>query len=533
MSCQCLKNRGYTLQNLLLSLFSIVLLSLPWLEITSLTMLVAIVPLLLINRRATHGAFVVFSVFTLIAWHLITLIWVANATWIGPVAATVAGVTLFIIPLIIFSLASRKSTPVISYVLFITSWIAAEYLYLNGEISFPWILFGNSFAYNASLVQWYEYTGTLGGTLWVLVSNILVFEAIQRRSKKYGVTAICVIVLPIALSAIMYFSYKEEVRPAVITIVQPNINPYTEKFGSMSQYEQLYIISDLANKAPADVDFIVAPETAVEGNIIEGSLEKSLELRSLKDEVIPTHPSAAVVTGVTAYRLYLNAVERPTITSRKGSDGNYHDVINGAVCVSAADTIPLYIKGKLVIGVEMIPYPKILKHIPIFTVDLGGSVGGLLKQDYQEVFFNDRNIAAGTAICFESIYGEHFAGFVRAGAEVMLVVTNDGWWDDTFGYKQHFNMSRLRAIETRRYVARSANTGISAFINQRGDVVQKLGWDVRGVLTDTVNLNNEMTFYTTYGDWIGRTASYIFVLMLLFLCAKTMKNKISSVNKVK
>lgn len=527
MSCQGLKNKGYNVTNLLLALLSIVLLSLPWLEATSLTMLAAVVPLLFINKRSTYGTFIVFSLFVLIAWHLITLIWVANATWLGPVAATIAGVTLFIIPLIIFSLASRKSTPVIAYVLLVTSWIAAEYLYLNGEISFPWILFGNGFAYNASLVQWYEYTGSLGGTLWILLSNILIFEAIQRRCKKYGIAAACMVAIPLVISTIIYYSYKEEVRPVTVTIVQPNIDPYTEKFGSMTREEQLAIITDLANKAPKDANFIIAPETAVEGNIIEGSLELSSELADIKSTVIATHPDAAFVTGVTAYRMYENVLERPTLTARK-SGSNYYDVINGAVNVSAADTIPLYIKSKLVIGVEMIPYPKILQHIPLFTVDLGGSVGGLLKQDHAEVFVSD-GVGAGPAICFESIYGEHFAGFVRAGAQLMFVVTNDGWWKDTYGYKQHFNMSRLRAIETRRSIARSANTGISAFIDQRGDVKQKLGWDVRGTLTDQVNLNSRMTFYTVFGDWVGRIASFVFVLTLLFLCAKTMKQKLNSI----
>ncbi|MEG1936066.1 MAG: apolipoprotein N-acyltransferase [Rikenellaceae bacterium] len=527
MSCQGLKNRGYNIQNLLLALLSIALLSLPWVEITSLTLFIAFVPLLMINKRSTHGAFIAFSIFILIAWHLITLIWVANATWIGPVAATVAGVTLFIIPLIFFSLSSRKSTPIISYVLLISSWTAAEYLYLNGEISFPWIMLGNGFSLDAKIVQWYEYTGSLGGTIWMLLSNILIFEAIERRSKKYGIVAGSVIVIPIIISFLIYINYKEEIRPLQVTIVQPNIDPYTEKFGSMTKYEQLSIIETLANEAPHDVDFIIAPETAVEGNIIEDDLTSSSELNRLKTSVISTHPQASIVTGVTAYRMYpFNIAEAPTASARKSPQG-YYDVINGAVCISEADTIPLYIKSKLVIGVEMIPYPNILKHIPFFTVDLGGSVGGLLSQERREVFSNKGN-KVGPAICFESIYGEHFGGFVREGAQVMFIVTNDGWWKDTFGYKQHFNFARIRAIETRRSIARSANTGISAFINQRGDVLERLGWDVRGTITDKINLNDKMTFYTIYGDWLGRISTLILVLTLLFLIAQKMKNKLNS-----
>ena len=107
----------------------------------------------------------------------------------------------------------------------------------------------------------------------------------------------------------------------------------------------------------------------------------------------------------------------------------------------------------------------------------------------------------------------------------MFVITNDGWWGDTFGYRQHFSYSRIRAVETRRSVARSANTGISGFINQRGEVVQRFGWDKRGILVGEVMLNEKETFYTKYGDTVGRAASYVFVLSLLYYIAYRRRKK--------
>ena len=118
----------------------------------------------------------------------------------------------------------------------------------------------------------------------------------------------------------------------------------------------------------------------------------------------------------------------------------------------------------------------------------------------RKVFTAPGGVRAGPAICYEAVYGEYFTEFVRNGAQVMCVISNDGWWRDTPGHRYLFAYSRLRAVENRRSIARSANTGISGFIDQRGDVLQKLGWDQRGALTDSLSLNDRMTFYTRYGD---------------------------------
>ena len=114
---------------------------------------------------------------------------------------------------------------------------------------------------------------------------------------------------------------------------------------------------------------------------------------------------------------------------------------------------------------------------------------------------------------------------MRNGAEAMFIISNDGWWGDTPGYKHLFTLSRLRAVEHRRAIARSANTGRSGFIDARGDVGQTLGWERRGVLTDTLALNTEQTFYTRYGDWIGRTAQLVMLLCILYYIAYRVRKK--------
>ncbi|MFW5773350.1 MAG: apolipoprotein N-acyltransferase [Tangfeifania sp.] len=124
---------------------------------------------------------------------------------------------------------------------------------------------------------------------------------------------------------------------------------------------------------------------------------------------------------------------------------------------------------------------------------------------------------AAPVICYESVFGEYLTDYVKKGAEFIVIITNDGWWRNTPGYKQHLSFARLRAIETRRSIARSANTGISAFINQRGDLVQTTQWWSETAIKDSVKLNDKITFYVRYGDYIARVSVFVSVLLILYL----------------
>ena len=100
---------------------------------------------------------------------------------------------------------------------------------------------------------------------------------------------------------------------------------------------------------------------------------------------------------------------------------------------------------------------------------------------------------------------------------ILAVVTNDGWWKNTPGYRQHFSYSKLRAVEQRKIVVRSANTGISGVINSRGDVLKQSNWDEEVCLTSKVRLNNTVTFYSEFGDYIGRVSVFVFSILMMVL----------------
>ncbi len=156
---------------------------------------------------------------------------------------------------------------------------------------------------------------------------------------------------------------------------------------------------------------------------------------------------------------------------------------------------------------EILPYPEMFGFLTQLIFDLGGTSGGYGRQKERTVFRHEQDIRLAPAICYESIYGEFMTEYVRAGAQFITIITNDGWWGNTPGHRQHLAFSSLRAIETRRCIARSANTGISAFVDQRGDIRQATKYWEQTAIRARLPANDEVTFYVRYGDVIGRDKS--------------------------
>ncbi|MBP3483434.1 MAG: apolipoprotein N-acyltransferase [Alistipes sp.] len=503
---------------------SALLLSLGWLGFSGLTLSVAFVPLLWISssyddsRRSWWKVFG-WALLTFVLWNAATIWWIWNATWVGPFAATLVSTTLNMIAFMLFHTVSKKAPKALAYTILVAAWITTEYWYTTGEFSFPWLILGNGFSESAWAVQWYEYTGVFGGSLWVLVTNILVFEAWRSRKRSAAVKAALVATVPTMVSAAIYFTYKPSERSMRVTVIQPNVDCYDKFHGDIARQERNLL--ELIAEAPADVRFIAMPETALTNYLYEPSVTAAPIVDSIASLLRAKGSDAIVVSGANTWRRYDDGTQ--TETARRNEYG-YYDLFNSAIAVSSDGEVDIYHKSRLVIGVEKTPLPKLFEWLEFLVIDLGGTVGQLGVGTHPEVF-SSGNVKAGPSICYEAIYGDFYGGFVRRGAEAMLVISNDGWWGDTPGYKRLFAFCRLRAIEHRRAIARSANTGISGFISERGDDGQRLGWDRRGILTDEVTLNARLTFYTRYGDYIARISQYLTLLCVLYFIAYRVKRK--------
>ena len=519
-----------------LSILSGVILSLGWYESGSgLFLLVGFIPLLFLEdqiisdpkRKKRSLSVFLYASLAFSTWNLITTWWIKNASFAGMIAAVLVSSFLMSIPFWLYAITKKTWGRSIGYVSLVIYWLAYEFSYTHGEISWPWLTLGNGFAFDIILIQWYEYTGVFGGTLWVLTVNIFLYELIRRKIAGgsigviYGLLAISVvlIIFPVLFSVIRYYNYNEKNDPREIVIVQPSIDPYL-KFYDIPSIEQTQIQLLLAEKlvTPA-TDYVASPETSINHNIWIDHIQNVPDIRMIKD-LVRRYPRLKYITGITCYQQYKEWERTKTSKPLTGSD-RYYDSFNSAIQIDSTGNIPIYHKSKLVIGVEKMPYPGMLNILQPLAIRLGGTFQNHGTQKDRSIFSSvDGSVKIAPVICYESEYGEYLTEYIKKGANMIFVITNDGWWGNTPGHRQHNALSRIRAVETRRSIARSANTGISSFINQRGDILDKLNWWQRSAIKNKLNINDQLTFYVLHGDYIARNSFYLAVIMLLSVLAK-------------
>ncbi len=517
-------------KSLYLSLISIVLLSVGWLGVTGLTLLGALVPLLIISGRTAdtkRGWWRCFgwALLTFAGWNLATIWWIGFATPVGPVAATLFSSFYSMVAFMTYHTVSKKAPKSLSYTLLVALWIALEYIYSVGDFSWPWLLLGNGFSNDIWAVQWYEYTGIYGGSLWALISNILIFELIlggdYRRSKivRSGV----VIVAPLLFSLGIFLSYDTESgdrQHMQISVIQPNVDAY-EKFGNNTHLQEQNMLELLA-EVPATSQVAVLPETAIPNRYLKSSFTHAAYVKEVRDLLSMRLPNTTVIAGINTALIYKSREESQT-GRRLPNSSRYVDYYNSVAAINTTPEVEMRDKARLLIGVENTP-SWIFKLFDIFVIDLGGVVGQIGWGESAEPFMID-GVAVGSAICYEGLFGEFYTDFVRNGAQIMTIVSNDGWWRNTPGHKHLYSFSSLRAIETRCAIARSANTGVSGFIDERGVSIEKLTWEQRGVITHSLPLREKITTYVRYGDYIARLSIFIAILALLYYIALRAKQR--------
>ena len=501
--------------------------------------LLGFVPLLCMERLASGQGvrhFWWWHYGTFAAWNFVTTFWVCNATVGGGIFAALANALQMSLVFGAFRWVKRRMNraAAVPYLFLAAAWIAWEKYYLTvAQISWPWLVLGNAFAGTVRLVQWYEFTGALGGSLWVWASSLSVFGLMTalsdgrfsgRWNGKARVAALLGTVLvlfgPMVCSAVIWNRY-EEVSEGRITVViaQPDFDPYN-KFGGMTQDQQTAVLlgqfaqglkemeKDSVRASVASGVLLLAPETFT-SDILCNDIPSSRTFQRFRS-FLQEHPDAEILFGASSWTRY-EQVSRPSANARKMGDGDWYETHNSALTVDSAGRCGLYQKSKLVPGVEMLPYPSVLG--PIDDKLLGGVAGRCVGQESVSNLVFRQSVPVGCAVCYESVYGEHCASYVRAGAKLLTVITNDAWWGDTPGYRQHLNYARLRAIETRRDIARCGNTGISAIINQKGHIHARTPWWEPAVLRGTVNLSSRQTFFVRAGDLVGRLCVFLFVLL--------------------
>ncbi|WP_159522793.1 apolipoprotein N-acyltransferase [Sunxiuqinia indica] len=515
----------------LLSILSGVLLSLPWFTAAAgWVLLFAFVPLLLVEdffcsnkEQNSHIEFLGYSFLSFLTWNLLSCYWIGRAVPFGMIVIVTLNALLMSAAWWMFHRMKREFNVNLANISLLAFWLAFEYLHFNWDMEWPWLTLGNGFANQVRLIQWYEFTGVLGGSLLILAANLILLSFLKNVLKKQIFQAVfylfvfcAVIFIPFIWSNHYYLNYVETGEKYDVLVLQPNVDPYTEKFDDKQREKQiatlLELTDSLLNKNTA---LVIAPETALPTLTENDSLltrSSIFQFRKLAQQ----SPLVSFVVGVNTLKYY-SGDEKLSKTARWDADRNqYFDIYNSALLVNENPFVQIYHKGKLVSGVEKMPFSKYFSFIERYIVDLGGATGSLGRQNTPTIFITNSGLKVAPVICFESVFGQYISTNVMNGAELIVMLTDDGWWEGTIGYRQHLAISSLRAIETRRSIARSANTGISALINQRGDILKKTTYGVKTAMKGNLRANEKLTFYVKYGDYLGRISAFVTVLLLLY-----------------
>lgn len=459
-----------------------------------------------------------------ILWNILSTFWVANSALAAGIFAVVVNAFLMCLPVLLFHWTA-KAMPRLAYMPLVVYWLSLEQIHLRWDLNWPWLNLGNGFASLPQLAQWYEFTGVLGGTLWVLLANTLLLQWIIRYHRqektRFGaiLNTVLVLFVPLIVSLVLYYRFDlaEESKAVEVVVLQPNYEPHYEQ-DTAPLKEQLDRVIGLAlSNVDENTDYLVFPETTF-GSIQKRRLGEE-QVTARLSGLLDTFPGLTIVGGLSVYRV-LEPGEAPTPATRTLERPNreplYYEAYNAAIQLEKGQSeIPFYKKSKLVPGAEFFPFRRYLSFLQPILEQFGGSVAGLGKQEERSVFTSSDGYSVAPIICYESVFGEYHAGYVRAGAQFGFIMTNDGWWDATAGHIQHLQYASLRAIETRRAIARAANTGISGFINARGDIVARSSYGETTALRGAVQARNERTFYVKWGDYLGRLALFTAALFLL------------------
>lgn len=421
---------------------------------------------------------------------------------------------LMSLPVLLFLRFVKKRFPdkIQIWVFFPAYWISFEYLHFHWELTWSWLTLGHAFASAPWCVQWIEFTGVYGISLWIWLVNIGLWLLLHGMGRKAFVGTLLTVVIPCILSGVLMWEGRSVFQPSGsvrLRIVQPNIDPY-QKFEVSTEEEQIRLFLKMYEATGIEnIDLVVFPETAIPFGIVEGEHLQDPRLMPLL-EAIQRH-KVPVLIGCSSYRLFHNAESAPP-TAR--FNGRYWVQSYNAATLLGTESILFYHKAKLVPFVERTPYYEYLKGLEkVIQIDLGGGFGNYGLPDSIHCLTAHGVGRIGVVICYESIFGAHVREVVKKGAEWISVITNDGWWGNSSGYLQHAAYARLRAIETRREIIRSANTGLSQHIDNQGFLKKSTDWWKPEFTDVQVQFFTVQTFYVLYGDIIA----YLCLAMALFL----------------
>jgi apolipoprotein N-acyltransferase len=460
--------------------------------------------------------FGVSCIITFIIFYLICGFWILKITGISYLIGLIAIIPISII-LSFYPYFLRSKKKHFYYLYFIVAWITGEYIQTFFSICTPFYNLGNFLGIHPILIQWYEFTGSFGGTLWILSINILIYELvlsiIGRREAiiRKLVFLLIIIFLPIIISLLIFSTYIEKGEKHEVLIIHPNTDCFLEKY-KMNVNELIDHYLEIINTQITDnTSYAILPETALtncgwvhqlNGNLIFDRFYQKME----------KHKSLKLVSGAITF-------EEGNIQSDKSSNLRFskknncwYRTYNSAIMLENGHPVQIRTKQELVPFQEYAPFSQFLPKIKPVGIEFNFSS----RKVNQDIFISSKNERVSTIICYEIAYGKLFSKYARMDAEAFFVILNEGWYNNLQVSRQFVCLASIRAIENRRDIAYSSNMGISCYINQKGNILQSLSEKQADCIRTNIFFNKKKTVYCYFGDYIGFLS--LVILLIMFLC---------------
>ena len=522
-------------RNLFWSLTSGLLLGLPW-AVPSLFFIIFIawVPLLRLEEetRDHPNRYILFNyaLVSFLLWNILGSWWITEAQWLG--AILIMGANSLIQALVFWSISRVRTSLNIPLVFpFVMIWMGYEHFHEFWDLAWPWLNLGNALATAPRLIQWVEYTGLRGGTLWIILTNLAIFKMADAYRKRglgsifpMGLITVLLVSIPALVSYRMFDDFREEGETVTVALIQPNLDPYTEKFVPERQAQHLEEFFRTADSlCDEETDYLFGPETLIVEQIDERNPSASPSYRQLLD-FQAKYPKLNCLVGVHSYQKVGEDV--PPGSRFNQEEGFFYEAFNSALFLSPGSAPQFYHKTKLVPLFERMPFVQYLGFLGKYSLELGGYNGTYsLRQERHAFVSPDASVGILPIICFESAFGSYCARNLPEEKGFICMITNDGWWKNTPGYRHHYNFSPVRAIECRRDLVRTANTGISAIIDAKGMVIAQTPWWKKATLIGKVHLRQGRTFFARHGDYLGRISLALGILLIIYGIIRRLINK--------
>ncbi len=399
-------------------------------------------------------------------------------------------------------------------------WVAMEFT-ISRVPSFPWDELGYSQIDNGLLMRLVPFTGVMGVSFVLATANALLTAGILYRERVWEIHIPPVLagglsgkawgVYGLIFAALGIIGFKEKPRvptsAATAMLIQPNLDVLNDDVWvggewdrQIAQYRRLGADTcrGFLNGMPQTSAMLVSPECDPDG---------------AKPALIVFPESPAPFRGAdprfqAAVADIVKADGAPMIVGNIAMEtdpATQQDAIYNSGSVVALDghVAGRYDKIHLVPFGEYVPARQMLFFVHQLTQQLSDLGRGTERKTFRIVSGNGHGHRYGIFICYESVFGDEVRQFVESGAEVLVNISDDGWYGDTSAPWQHLNMARMRAIENRRWILRDTNSGVTAAIDPWGTVRQSIPRHQTGALSAEFAYSSDVTFYTRHGDWLG------------------------------